>query len=757
MRNILQKFRGVNPFTLTLAAILLSLAAYVIQIPFLEIVELKTIDMRFLLRGEQKPGPETAIAVIDEKSLQELGKWPWPRTRFADLINMLSDAGASVIALDVGFLEPDMYNASGTVQEIEKKLQSLGLGDPKVFEELKILRGQGDYDAQLAQAIRNSRPKVVLGFFCLMSSEGLGKITDKERDYHKSNSTIAKYNNTRMQHGAPSNIEEIPVFKVYRAQANIPQIARAAQYAGYFNMQADRDGTFRWMPMAMRWDEELYAPLSLKAVQAFFNDQIQLRVDTYGIKDCILENAKIIVPLNEEAQFLVNYRGGRKTFPHISISDILQKKVPPEALAGKIILVGATATGIYDLRVTPFEHADYPGVEIHANVVDNIIHKDFLIRPNWTIFFDILSIILLGSILGLALPRASVLTGFLAFIGLFVVYFATSQVFFSKMGVVITMIYPWTVLLFVYMAINLYKYVTEERQKRFIKSAFSAYLAPTVVDQLIKSPEKLTLGGEEREITAFFSDVQGFTSISQKLSAPELVELLNEFLTEMTDIILDMKGTMDKYEGDAIIAFWGAPLDIPDHAALACEACVYMQRRMVELRKKLAQEGRPVLKMRIGMNTGKAVVGNMGSQTKLDYTMMGDTVNTAARLEGVNKIYGTYTMVSDSTYHQAAGKVEARELDAVVVVGRDKPVRIYELLGIKGEVSPTLLQVADLYSQGLSLYRARRWDHAASRFAAALAIRGDDGPSRAMLERCLDYKKTPPPPDWDGSYSMTSK
>jgi adenylate cyclase len=265
------------------------------------------------------------------------------------------------------------------------------------------------------------------------------------------------------------------------------------------------------------------------------------------------------------------------------------------------------------------------------------------------------------------------------------------------------------------------------------------------------------LGGEDRIITAFFSDVQEFTAISEALTPEEVVELLNEFLTEMTDIILGYEGTIDKFEGDAIIAFFGAPNILEDHAARACKACIDMQGRLAELRTKWQAEKRPALKMRIGLNTGSAVVGNMGSRNKMDYTMMGDTVNTAARLEGVNKIYGTYTMISDATYIPARNGIFVRELDSVNVVGKEEPVGVYELLGYPNEIDDVLRSVVELYTQGLDAYRNQHWDEAIRSFSAALSANPHDGPSQTMLSRCKAFKVTPPGKDWHGAFVMTTK
>ncbi|MCK4468058.1 MAG: adenylate/guanylate cyclase domain-containing protein, partial [Desulfobacterales bacterium] len=462
-----------------------------------------------------------------------------------------------------------------------------------------------------------------------------------------------------------------------------------------------------------------------------------MNIGEYGVER--VQIGKLAVPTDELGRILINYRGAGKTFPHIPVTDILNNNIADTVVKDKIVIVGATAVGIYDLRVTPFGTV-FPGVEIHANVVDSILSKDFMYQPAWAAIFDIMAIIVAGLILGLVLPKAGGISGAAAGFSLFIGYMLLCQYLFSQKGLILNLVYPLTVIILVYTSITAYKYFTESRQKRFIKNAFSTYLAPTVVKQLIESPEKLVLGGEERVITAFFSDIQSFTSISEGLAPEELVELLNEFLTEMTSIILKYEGTVDKFEGDAIIAFFGAPNELENQEEIACMACIDMQKRLSELRANWKISGKPELHMRIGLCTGVAVVGNMGSKTRMDYTMMGDTVNIAARLEGVNKIYGIYTLISETTYREAGDKIMAREIDSINVVGKKEPVTIYQLLGYLEDINERINKTIDNYSNGLYAYRNQDWEKAGSFFKAALELTSDDSPSKVMLLRCDEYK-----------------
>ncbi len=724
---------------------------YFAGVPFLDIVELKTIDLRFQSREQITPGSEVVLAVIDEKSIAQEGKWVWPRAKFADLVTKLSEARARVIAFDVGFLEPDDMRIVQTIDDIKQSIQNLNVQNLKIENYLEKLRIEKDNDKRLAEAIKNSKAKVVLGYFFQMDRKNAEHMDEEEIRFQQENIGNSKYN---LQHYLSSEAQHIPLVEPVYPQSNISQISTVAPLSGYFNMYPDRDGVVRWLPAVLKFRNVLYAPLSLVAVSAFLDSPLEIVIADYGVREVQIGN--LTIPTEEQGNILINYRGEEKSFPHIPITDILQGIVPDSVFKDKIVMVGATAIGIYDLRVTPFGSI-FPGLEIHANIVDSILSEDFLYRPNWARIFDVMAILAAGIFLGILLPRVTVVPGLVAALVVFSAYIIFCQYLFSNYGLILNLVYPLSVILSVYVSITAYRYFVETRQKRFIKDAFSTYLAPAVVKQLIESPEHLELGGEERVITAFFSDVQEFTSIAESLTPRELVVLLNEFLTEMTDIILNHEGTVDKFEGDAIVAFFGAPNILENHAERACLACIEMQKCLTELRSKWKAEGRPELRMRIGLCTGSAVVGNMGSQNRMDYTMMGDTVNTASRLEGVNKTYGTYTLISETTYKAAGNSIAVREIDSIKVLGKKEPVTIYQLLGYTQDMGDRIKETAARYHQGLSAYRNQSWDNAIKLFKETLAVSPDDGPSKTMLSRCYEFKVKPPGRDWNGAYDIKIK
>jgi len=435
------------------------------------------------------------------------------------------------------------------------------------------------------------------------------------------------------------------------------------------------------------------------------------------------------------------------------------REITPADLAGKVFFYGATAPGAHDLNPTPYS-SRYPMLGLHANVFNSIVTRNLLRAVPKAL--NIAVILALGLLIGVVIPRFKAFSGAGVMFGILVLYVGSAFLLFAKGDLWIDELGPMLTLIGGYLTITLYNYISEERQKNYIQGAFGRYLAPAVVDEIAQNPEMLDLGGRRKEMTAFFSDVQGFTSISEELGPVRLVRLLNIYLGEMTGIIDGHGGTVDKFEGDAILAFYGDPGSLEDHARRACLACLDMQARLPELREQWRQEGEwpeSVLNMRarMGMSSGPIMVGNMGSKTRMDYTMMGDTVNLAARLEPANKEYGTYVMISEFTYEPVKDFVEVRELDTLRVVGKDEATTVYQLLSRKGELDDATAEVVGLYDQGMVLYRDRRWDDAIEVFRRALSIDPEDAPSQKLIARCEEYKISSPTEDWDRVYRLESK
>ncbi len=429
--------------------------------------------------------------------------------------------------------------------------------------------------------------------------------------------------------------------------------------------------------------------------------------------------------------------------------------LPYGTFKGKIVLFGAIAAALLDLRPTPFNSKE-AGVHVHATALDNIISNDILYEFRENYYLSLI-ILLLAVITYFAIHRVSIIWGFILTFLFMVLVFGTAILLYVYYNVITDSVTPAAAIFLTFPIVTGINYFRESKQKKYIQSAFGQYLSPKVIEIIINDPGKLNLGGVRRDITAFFSDVAGFSTISEKLSPEDLVQLLNEYLTGMCDIIGKYDGVVDKFEGDAIIAFWGAPLEQDNHAILGCYTSIEMQEKLIELRKEWERQGKHQLYVRIGMNSGPAVVGNLGSQQRMDYTMMGDTVNLASRLEGANKYYKTYTMISDATYSKAKDHIDVRELDKIRVVGKAEPVTVYELLARKGMTSGTLATIIDQYNKAINLYKQQDFTTAIKQFDDILKIFPDDGPSKTYIERCKIFQIKPPGDNWDGVFTLTSK
>ncbi len=559
---------------IAVVTVCLGILAYFHGVAFLDLMELKTVDLRFKSRGPLPAGSQVVLAVIDEKSIAREGKWIWPRSKIAELVARLSAAGARVIAFDIGFLEADdrrVIQALGQVAAAGGRL----LADSRELETfLQRLQAESDHDRRLAAAIADSRAQVVLGYFFQMEPPGPSDGDAEQKRRNLENIAGSRYSQVHSQAGraGPQGL-----ISAAAAQATIDEIAPAGRLSGYFNMLPDADGVVRWLPAVVHCGEDYYAPLALVAAGAYLDRPLALHLGPLGVET--LTMGERVIPTDALGRFLINYRGGPKSFIHIPVTDILGGTVAGDLLRDRIVVVGATALGIFDYQVSPVASV-FPGVEIHANAIDMLLAGDFLRQPSWAAAFDLAAMASMGFFLGLALPAVGVISGAIVALAALSGYLFFCQYLFTHQGWILNLVYPLSVAALVYVLVTAYQYRMESKQRRFIREVFATYLAPAVVEELIDSGQRLELGGEEREITAFFSDVQGFTSISERLSPRELVDLLNEFLTEMTDIILAHKGTVDKFEGDAIIAFFGAPAAQPDHAAAACRAAARMQRRL---------------------------------------------------------------------------------------------------------------------------------------------------------------------------------
>ena len=722
---------------------------------FINLLDKKWVDFILKQRGVQEHTDVVAIATIDSKSVDEYGRWPWPRSRMAQLVEALDGYyKVGTIGWDIVFSEAEQGTGIAVLDRYKNLFAALGFpASPRterfmtMLEQSKVeLDGDGRFGKEL-QKTKNS----VLGFFFFADKNSIAHLT---REQIANSASRIQGSEISLLKG---NISPgaIPIGLV--PESNIEKIFKGGAYSGFFNMVPDvEDGTVRRVHLLLQYGQNIYPALDLQVLRHYLRaDNLVVEADENGLIYGVGVGQKFI-KTNNDGSILLNYKGPQGTFPNYSIYDIIEHNIPKEKLEGKIVLIGATEVGIFDLRNTPVA-VDYPGVEVHATLLDNLLTDSYFRLDLLNDVYSFFLILALGLVLGIALPNIKPIYSHILTVALIGVYAFAHRWMVGSLLTWTSFMYPTLTILLVWASVTIYRFLVTDKDKRFIRGAFQQYLSPQVISQLMENPKLLTLGGERRVMTAFFSDVQGFSTISEKLDPTDLVKLLNIYLTEMCNFITQVDGTVDKFEGDAIIAFFGAPVAYEDHAIRACMTSLAMQKRLAEMREGWLKDGTPPLYMRIGLNTGPMVVGNMGSQSRFDYTMMGNAVNLAARLEGANKNYGSYTCMSEFTYEQAKDAVEVRELDLIRVIGINQPVRLYELLAKKGELPEDLQKGVAYFAKGLELYRKQQWEEAAKYFNAVFKFIPDDPPSKKFIDRCRDFYKNPPGADWDGVFVAASK
>jgi adenylate cyclase len=689
--------------------------------------ELSLIDMRFQKRGSVLKFHDSSKVVIVEisqesfKSLPE--QWPWPRTYFARLVRNLKRAGALAVGIDVIFSSGDSRDSKND-EDFRRALHETG--------------------------------NIVLA----------GKLESEQHEYTKR--SYDDYDNIYID--SLSNV-------------------------GIVNTRVDADGVLRrYMPFGVDPGKDRRIPtFAFSILNVSFNKTSSYTAEIVGNHFQYLDKS---IPRYDQTSLLVNYYGPSGTFRRMKFEDILDDKdfktveeinlgqdvntfddpdngyLYDGTFRGKIVLVGSTMPEEKDLFSVPIAEGRQEGdnqmygVEIHANVIQNILDKNFIIRePLWitaAIVFglSLFTFALTAGLKAIKMQFSALIEIFsIAVIAaeLFILYWVSLKLF-TEQSYLADMMSPFLAIIVSYVGSTVYHYVTERKQKVMIKNMFSHYVNRDVVNELIEHPEKLQLSGERREMTVMFTDIENFTALAEKMKAEKLVAILNDYLNEMTAIVFANSGTVDKYEGDAIMAFWGAPIPQPEHALLACRTAIEMQRSLIGIRQQWRTGGLEPINVRIGINTGEMIVGNVGGSGKFEYTVIGDSVNIGSRLESANKQYKTNIMISDGTYNKVEGRVVARELDMLVVAGKTEPIRVYELIGmLDSNISPEQIRFMDYYSKGLTLFRGREWKSAIKEFTKALELFPSDYPSQIYIERSHLYEISPPPDDWNGVFVLRTK
>ena len=703
---------------------------------YVELIDLRGLDYRFLQRGPRPGVADVVIVAVDDASLIRLGRWPWPRGVIARLLDRLSADGATVIGFDI--VQSEATTTGLDVDGLRARLPDV---DDDLWQALSAaLRQPAGEDERLADAVRASG-RAVLGYFFDFDAPAGASPPVRVSDY-----------NVVQHSGSGRGEQQVPLGPV--AQGNLPPLTEAARELGYFNFVPDPDGSYRRAPLAIRYGDTVALPLSLAMLRVYRPEAaVAIRFGDFGVES--VRVGAQAVPVGKHGELLINFRGRGGSFPQVSAADVVEGGVPAGTFRGKLVLVGVTAAAVADVRVMPFDGI-FPGVEIHANVLDNILRDDFVRRPPSIGVAEAALVVAVTVVLGWVLHRVRGFAGAALTVCVLVGYLLGSQWLFVAHGVPLSFVYPLAAVAFTYTAVGVQHYVVEEREKRKIRDAFGLYLNPHLAQRVAEHPELLALGGEKRELTVLFSDIRGFTTLSEGLEPEALVDLLNEYLGAMTDVVFAHDGTLDKYIGDAIMAVWGAPVAQPDHAARACRAALGMVEALRALTVEWQRRGVPVLAIGIGLNTGPMVVGNMGSARRLSYTVIGDNVNLGSRLEGLTKMYGSPIIASESTVLAAGAGIVTRELDLVRVKGKRLPVRIFEVLGA-AEAAAAWGPLVDQFHGALAAYRARRWRDALQGLEGVRARYPDDGPSRLYIERCHALLAAPPGPEWDAVTVMEAK
>lgn len=667
------KYSRVVPMLFALISVSIVIALYYSQNPFLEAFEAKTYDLRFsALRGAIQPDPNIVIVAIDDKSIAELGRFPWSRIQYVPLLEHLSAAGAKAVLIDAFFSEHETGNADHAFASAIKKAGNVVLAVPFEFD--KTLRVVG-------------------------------------------------------------------------STHSIPEIENAAAGIGHINFIPEEDGVNRRNWLLIEADGKLVPSLGMMGAMAALGETKFVP----GSFDISL--GKKHIPVARNYSMWINYTGKSGNYPRYSFVDVARGRIATELLKDKVIFLGATALGIYDMRVTPLDQ-NSPGVEVHATVADDIISGRFIRRTGLEGLFDMAMIVVLGLAAFYLTMRLRLHLAIPAGLLLAVGYMWVSYWIFLQ-GHWVSTIYPLLAAMIALSIGGSFRYFVFERSAREMRSMFSSYLSPKLVARLEKNPEIAKIGGDNKNVTVLFTDIRGFTSFSESRPPQEVITRLNEYLGIMVQVIDRFEGTIDKFIGDGIMFYWGAPIEQPDHAKLAVACVLDMKKEMVNLNAKWAKDGVVPFSIRGGAQSGEVVAGNVGSPgKKMEYTLIGDAVNQASRLEGAAKYYGVDFLVGEATYLLTSDFYRYRELDKIRVAGKQIPVTIYELLGLMSE--PPEKWVVE-FDEAMQFYRARRWEEAEKCFASLLEEKPGDKPSRIYLDRCGHYKNNPPPEEWDGVINRSDK
>ncbi|MBF0303689.1 MAG: adenylate/guanylate cyclase domain-containing protein [Desulfamplus sp.] len=751
---------------------ILAVALYLANLNSIRLIDNRLYDLSLQIslaknsnsKLNSREGYTSAIVDIDEYSLMRFGQWPWPRYRVAELLNKIHDAGAVAIGVDILFAEPDRTSLI-LIQKSLKQDFNIDITFSDRSHNLIKSHNLMDNDTLLAQAV--DKTSATLGYYLNFQSD---PVEIQTSDIVKSaiSNSITNNNpndlpvlaaNISFVTGAEPDAVFRYMFKAVSIIPPIPVLINKDSSAGFMNALADNDGVLRRTPLFISCNQKIYPQLALAVILNSMKDMSanpMIKISYNGVESLNLESNRVY--LDRNGSMLLNYRGPAHTFPYISAGKILENKVSNKDFKGKIIFIGSSAAGLKDIRISPVDN-HFPGVEVHATIVDNILKSDFILRPDWALSLEVILTIVCGIVTTLLIGLTGALTTLILSIIVGSIIFFVSVWGLESHHIWISSLFPLITLLFNFTILNLVKYGLSEKDKKFYRSAFGRYVSKSVVNQIIESPEKFNLDGEEKEITVLFSDIRNFSAISEMLSPSQVSRLLHDYFTPVTKMIINHQGTLDKFIGDAIMCFWNAPINVDNHKYLALNAAMRILKILGELSSYFEKEYGAKIKTGVGIHSGMCRVGNMGSADLFDYTAIGDNVNIASRLEGLTKFYGLEIIFSSTMIPDAQKEIAVQYVDKVRVKGKTEPIDIYTAHLIEEGVDYSVMQVElDHYHHAIQLYGNRDFKEAFEIFSALDSKKGSSKKLYSIYrQRALDFINNPPDNEWDGVFNHITK
>lgn len=709
-------------FVLSLSLSIFLSAIYIFFPSLPDSLDNRLRDYLFTIRGELPHNQNVVIVDIDETSIKSLGQWPWSRDKLAKILENLTLANVGIVGLDIVFAEEDRTSPH------------------KILQDLKIYKKDvPNYDLEFANIVENS--PVILGYqFDLVKKDNV-------------NAKVPQIPAIFIEKDKPQ--DKSYLIEAYNTILNIPQIQDRAYSSGFFNNIPDDTGIIRSVPLVISYDDTIYPSLALEVIRVINGTQkVVVQYDENGISNIVLDD--ISIPTDRYGRMLINFRGPERSFKYISAIDIYNNSFDKSEIDGKIVLIGTSAAGLFDLRATPFDSI-FPGVEVHANIIDNILMQDFIYKASWLDGANILIIFVLSIIIVMLTTYTTFWANPIIFIS-----FSTSYLFLVynllfDYGIVLNILFPIATVLIASIMTTLFDYFYNIKKEEAIKAKFASKVSKNVMDDILKNIDKNEFSAKSKEVTIFFSDIRAFTNISEKLDAKELISFLNRYMQPMSEIIIKYQGTIDKFIGDAIMAYWNAPIDIKNHCDLALKASLEQLEVLEKLNVELQKENLPKIDIGIGLNTGTVIVGEMGSSLRSDYTVIGDTINLGSRVESLCKYYDSKLNISNFTKDKLQEEYIFRFLDLVKVKGKNEPVEIWQVLG-KGEAKESLKEELDLYHKAIEFYKNSDFFNALEIFESLENNENKTNKNiyKIYITRCKEFIKIPPK-NFDGVYEHTTK